>query len=400
MCVRWLATVRSPRNSAAATSRLVRPSATRRGDATLGRPSARPRAYARRCVRARPAPSRPRWPRRAARSRRAPRRSRRGRRASAVRASERRRARAARETGRTDRRPLRAARPPAAGATRRDRRRPAAAATRPRQRVTCASTHSRSTRVASASQTRGLERRRRPDRAREATPRGRRSTSGRSARPSRAQRLARRPSSSNSQAAARVAAPERDEPENGDVLGRVERELLLAELEGSLRMGARELELAAMDGDDGDRKVILRHLEPVLDRDVVGADSVLGRERPASRPELDPGETPERAGAPRLVALEPLSILALEQSRGPRRVSRQARACSRRRASPPAPAARRRRRSQSRGPAQGAAPPGRRRSSRCGRARRGHAPGARRRRGSPRARARRGRARAPARTPS
>ena len=39
-------------------------------------------------------------------------------------------------------------------------------------------------------------------------------------------------------------------------------------------------------------------------------------ERPASSPELDPGETPERAGAPRLVPLAPLFVLALEQGAG------------------------------------------------------------------------------------
>src|SRR5207253_1862720 len=39
-------------------------------------------------------------------------------------------------------------------------------------------------------------------------------------------------------------------------------------------------------------------------------------ESPASSPELDPGETPERAGAPRLVALAPLFVVALEQGAG------------------------------------------------------------------------------------
>ena len=100
------------------------------------------------------------------------------------------------------------------------------------------------------------------------------------------------------------------------MLGRVERELLLGQLEGSFRMLAGELELAAMDGDERDGKVVLRHLEPVLDRDVVGASGVRGRERPAPFPELDPGEAPERAGAARLVALAPLPVLALEQGAG------------------------------------------------------------------------------------
>ena len=96
MWVRWLATVRSPRNSAAATSRFVRPSATRtatRRSAAVS-PSSRvrppmlpssPRAFS------------PRWRRRAARSRRALPRSPRGPGASAARAAGRCRARAAPE---------------------------------------------------------------------------------------------------------------------------------------------------------------------------------------------------------------------------------------------------------------------------------------------------------------
>ena len=46
-------------------------------------------------------------------------------------------------------------------------------------------------------------------------------------------------------------------------------------------------------------------------RDAYSAASV-----PTSSPELDPGETPERAGAPRLVSVAPLFVLALEQGAG------------------------------------------------------------------------------------
>ena len=90
-------------------------------------------------------------------------------------------------------------------------------------------------------------------------------------------------------------------------------ELLLRELERQFGMLARQLELAPMDGDDRDREEVLRHFEPILDRDVAGTCGVLGAECPASGPELNPGETPERAGAPRLVALAPLFVLAHEQ---------------------------------------------------------------------------------------
>ncbi|MFL6013184.1 MAG: hypothetical protein ACJ74P_02595 [Gaiellaceae bacterium] len=89
--------------------------------------------------------------------------------------------------------------------------------------------------------------------------------------------------------------------------------LRAAEPERPLGMLACELELPAMNGDHGDRKVILRHLEPVLDRGVVGAGGVLGRELPAPGEELDPGEAPESPSGARLVPLVPLPVLALEQ---------------------------------------------------------------------------------------
>ena len=93
-------------------------------------------------------------------------------------------------------------------------------------------------------------------------------------------------------------------------------ELLVSEVETSFRVLPGQVELSSMDGDDRTRQMVLRHLEPVLDGDVAGASRVLGPERPTSSPELDPGETPERAGAPRLVPLAPLFVLALEQGAG------------------------------------------------------------------------------------
>ena len=65
------------------------------------------------------------------------------------------------------------------------------------------------------------------------------------------------------------------------------------------------------DGDDRDRKVVLRHLEPVLDRDVVGAaacSAASSSDRPRTRPRR--ARARERS---RLVALAPLRVLALEQ---------------------------------------------------------------------------------------
>src|SRR5260370_35251252 len=85
----------------------------------------------------------------------------------------------------------------------------------------------------------------------------------------------------------------------------MECELVLCQLEGSFRMLAGELELAAMNGDERDRQVALRYLESILDRDVVGSSGVRGRKRPVPGPEPHPREAPQRAGAPRLVALPP-----------------------------------------------------------------------------------------------
>ena len=115
---------------------------------------------------------------------------------------------------------------------------------------------------------------------------------------------------------AAIAAPESNEPDNRGVLRRVEAELLLRQLEAALRMRSGELELAAVDRDDGDREVVLRHLEAVLDRDVVRTGRVRGCELEATGPKLDPGEAPECPGTSRLIALAPLVILALEQHAG------------------------------------------------------------------------------------
>ena len=97
------------------------------------------------------------------------------------------------------------------------------------------------------------------------------------------------------------------------MLRRLQAELLLGQRERPLGMLAGEFELPAMDRDERDGQVVLRHLEAVLDRDLVRALGVLGRAVPVARPELHPRETPERAGAARLVAVTPLATLALEQ---------------------------------------------------------------------------------------
>ena len=151
MCVRWLATVRSPRNNAAATSRFVRPSAT--SAATRCSAGVRPSSR----VRPPMLPSsatgsaRPRSRRRAARSRRAPPRSRRAPRASAGRACGRRRERAAPGPVRRDRRPRRAARPRRSSSAIGLVESPRAAAIWPRHRIDVREDPPRPTRLASAS---------------------------------------------------------------------------------------------------------------------------------------------------------------------------------------------------------------------------------------------------------
>src|SRR6202011_4369509 len=110
-----------------------------------------------------------------------------------------------------------------------------------------------------------------------------------------------------------VAIPARYQPEDSQVLRRMETELVLRQVEGSLRLLARDPKLAAMHGYDSDREVVLWHFHPVLDGDVVRASGVPGRELPSPGPELDPGKAPECAGAPRLVPFAPLVVLAFEQ---------------------------------------------------------------------------------------
>ena len=129
----------------------------------------------------------------------------------------------------------------------------------------------------------------------------------------------------------------------------MEPDLLLAELQGSLRLLPRELELPAMRGDPRARDVVLISLDPVLDADVAGARGVLRRELPAPVPQLDPRELPEHLCAEELVALLPLSILAFEDRASLRRCRRSRTASRRRGCSPSAAGARRRRQPQARG---------------------------------------------------
>ena len=111
----------------------------------------------------------------------------------------------------------------------------------------------------------------------------------------------------------RVAILKGDDTQRSQVHGRVQPDLLLSELQGSLRVGAGELELAAMGGDHRDRQMDPGHLEPVLDVELVCAIGILGRELPAVAPQFDIGKPGQRVRGQQLVALMPFLVLALEE---------------------------------------------------------------------------------------
>jgi hypothetical protein len=69
----------------------------------------------------------------------------------------------------------------------------------------------------------------------------------------------------------------------------MEADLLLAELQGSLRLLQSELELPAVRGDPRDRDVVLIPLDAVLHADVARVGGMLRGELPAPAPQLDPG---------------------------------------------------------------------------------------------------------------
>ena len=72
----------------------------------------------------------------------------------------------------------------------------------------------------------------------------------------------------------------------------MEPDLLVAELQGSLRLLQSEVELPEMGGDPRARDVVLISLDPVLDADVAGARGMLRGEPPAPIPQLDPRQIP------------------------------------------------------------------------------------------------------------
>src|SRR4029450_8155534 len=57
-----------------------------------------------------------------------------------------------------------------------------------------------------------------------------------------------------------------------------------------------------MNGDPGNREMVLGYLDPVLKRDLARASGMLGGKLPASCVELDERQLPERGGAYRLLA--------------------------------------------------------------------------------------------------
>src|SRR6185436_7528048 len=112
---------------------------------------------------------------------------------------------------------------------------------------------------------------------------------------------------------AQIVPLQGDDAEDPEMDGSMQPELLLPELQRSLRMFAGEIKLTPVGGDSRQREVYPRHLEPVLDLNLMCAVGVLGRQTPAAAPQLDPGEPEESVRRPKLVPLAPVMVRALEQ---------------------------------------------------------------------------------------
>ena len=78
-----------------------------------------------------------------------------------------------------------------------------------------------------------------------------------------------------------VSTPQSDQPDDGEVIGRMKSEVRPRQGRVPASSLPREVELAAMDGDPGDREMVLGYLDSVLERDVARAGGMLGGELPA-----------------------------------------------------------------------------------------------------------------------
>ena len=210
-------------------------------------------------------------------------------------------------------------RPPARGASSARSTSPRAAATRPRQRVTCASTHSRPTRVASASQaSRSSHRVVELGRARAAARRGRASTSGGSARPNRAPPPGGRRSASHSAAADGSPLQSATSPRTAMCCGGWKPNCSSASSSARSECARARSSWPRWTATTAIGRWSCGTSRPywIAMSCARAACSAASSQRPG--PELDPREAPERAGAPRLVAVAPLAVLALEQRAAPR----------------------------------------------------------------------------------
>ena len=218
--------------------------------------------------------------------------------------------------GRRGRRPVRAARTAASRSRIARSTSPRAAATRPRHRVTCASTHAR--RPARRPPPRRPARRplRRCGRARATPRRSRRATSAGSARATRPHRPSPRQRRTSPTAAAASPLHSLDHTRQRDKPGE-QRAFLVAELAALRRKLRRALELAAMSGDQRHGKEGRADRCPVLLTDLERPLGVLGGDLPAAGPQLDEGQVPERAAAGALVRVPLLLVPGLEERAGP-----------------------------------------------------------------------------------
>ena len=113
------------------------------------------------------------------------------------------------------------------------------------------------------------------------------------------------------------------------MLGRVEPELLVGQGQGALGVVTGQLELTSMDGDDRDRKVVLRHLVAVLAGDLVARGRRARQRAPSARPRTRPRRGPTGRGR---CAARPARATRRTRARaghGPGLSSRRPQGCSR-----------------------------------------------------------------------
>ena len=171
---------------------------------------------------------------------------------------------------------------------------PRAAAIWPRHRSTCARIHlSSESPRAGFPRVEDFHRLVDPAELEQRTRRSRRSMGDWRARTTRAPARASAPRQSHSAPRRSVPTPQSGQPDDREVIGRM-KSRAAAPRGSSARVDSlpREVELAAMDSDPGNREMVLGYLDSVLKRDVARPSGMLGGELPAAQLELDERRAP------------------------------------------------------------------------------------------------------------